>query len=92
MNKCDLQWFTYLCISLIVCDEGWKNVDGRCYLYSKNFNVYDQTKMLTGELSYGQAVLECEKRGGKLLEPKDGESFNAIVKVTIALHSPFLHS
>ena len=76
---------------MVVCDEGWKNVDGKCYLYSQNFDVYHPTKMLTGELSYGQAVLECEKRGGKLLEPKDSESFNAIVKVTIVLRRPFSH-
>ena len=37
--------------------------------------------MPPGELTYGEAVLECENRGGKLLAPNNKDVFNAITKV-----------
>ena len=48
-------------------------------------DLYDKTKIPPGELSYGEAVLECENRGGKLIEPNNNDVFNAIIKVSYRL-------
>ena len=45
--------------------------------------------MPPGELTYGEAVLECENRGGKLLEPNNKDVFNAIIKVKYYLQIYF---
>lgn len=64
-------------------------MDGKCYLYSKNIDLYDKTKIPPGELSYGEAVLECENRGGKLIESNNNDVFNAIIKVNYRLQIYF---
>ena len=52
-------------------------------------DVYDKTTIPPGELTYGEAVLECENRGGKLLEPNNKDVFNAIIKVNDCLEIYF---
>ena len=61
-----------------VCIEGWLDINGKCYMFSKDLNGAEAASK---KLTFDEAAATCSQRGGRLFEPRNEHIFNAIAKV-----------
>ena len=65
-----LKWLYFF----LVCAEGWRDVNGKCYLFSKDLNDTIDTNA-PKELPFEEAVVQCHRVGGRLFEPRNERAF-----------------
>ena len=61
----ELHYFQVYHFYFLVCAKGWKDINGKCFLLSKDLND------IAYQLTYEEAVEVCYYMGGRLFEPRD---------------------
>ena len=63
----------------LVCAKGWKDINGKCFLQSKDLND------IAYQLTYEEAVETCYYKEGRLFEPRDKNTKQSVLEVSISL-------
>ena len=59
-----------------MCTKGWKDINGKCFLLSKDLNDVPY------QLTYEEAVEFCFYQGGRLYEPRNQDEQESVLDVS----------